>query len=570
MPHGFESRRLKPYYSMFEDGVGGTTRDTGGPMDDITRRRFMLLLGAAGSGLLVACASDGDSADGDTTTTGASSDTTSSPDSTTGETDAATTTAAPEPTGPSGTLRLGSPWPFTTFNPHDALRAGTGGMAYWRVQFDSLVERAEDGELLPGLATSWDLTPEGFTLQLRGGVTFSDGTPFDASVVQANLENVGRDPRLAGIFGGITFEVVSPTELRGTLPRPNPTFINELVSNGGLMVSPATIGTPAIDTDPVGTGPWVYQSGESTPGQVYVFTLREGYWNPEVQGVERVEVYELPDIGARGNALRSNQVDLTAFTDPTQVEIEQAGFTLLSIPSDSQAFLVMDRAGELVPALASADVRRALSLAINRDVLAEQLLNGSAAPLTQMRAEGHPEYDESLEGLVGYDPDEARALLEGAGFGDGFSFSLPFNANWRTTYEAVQSFWAEIGVTVELEPLAPAEFGPRNTSGEFPLAFLPAPGPDFANQCMFFFGPGPVNAFRVPDEDVLPLIGAASTTFGEGRRDTLIDLQRLILEQAYFIPIVAGIKSAAHADNVSGVAWTFDDLVPSPARVRVG
>jgi peptide/nickel transport system substrate-binding protein len=540
-------------------------------VDDITRRRFMLLLGAAGSGLLVACSGDDESAGGDaTTTSGASTDTTAPTDSTAAEGGETTAASPAEPTAPSGTLRLGSPWPFTTFNPHDALRAGTGGMAYWRVQFDSLVERSEDGELLPGLATSWELTPEGFTLQLRDDVTFSDGTPFDATVVQANLENVARDPRLGGIFGGITYEVISPTELRGTLPRPNPTFINELVSNGGLMLAPSTIGTPAIDTDPIGTGPWVYQQAESTPGQVYVFTLREGYWRPEIQGVERVEVYELPDIGARGNALRSDQIDLTAFTDATQIEIEAAGFTLLSIPSDSQSFLVMDRAGELVPALASPDVRRALSLAINRDVLAEQLLNGSAVPLTQMRAEGHPEYDASLNGLVTYDPDEARSLLEGAGFGDGFSFALPFNANWRTTYEAVQSFWAEIGVTVELEPLAPAEFGPRNTSGEFPLAFLPAPGPDVANQCMFFFGPGPVNAFQVPDEDVMPLIGAANSTFGDARTETLVDLQRLILEQAYFIPIVAGIKSAAHHDAVTGVAWTFDDLVPSPYGVRVG
>jgi peptide/nickel transport system substrate-binding protein len=537
-------------------------------VEDISRRRFMLFLGATGTTLIAACGGGTDTADPTTTTSGATPD--SAEGSTTSSaTDDATTTTEAAPTGPSGTLRLGSPWPFTTFNPHDALRAGTGGMAYWRVQFDSLVDRAEDGTLLPALATAWELTPEGFTLTLRDDVTFSDGTPFDAAVVQANLENVAKDPRLGGIFGGITYEIVSPTELRGTPSRPNPTFIDELVSNGGLMLAPSTIGTPAIDTDPIGTGPWVYQKGESTPGQVYVFTLREGYWRPEIQGVERVEVYELPDIGARGNALRSNQIDMTAFTDPTQVEIEEAGFELLSLATDVQSFLVMDRAGEMVPALASADVRRALSLAINREVLAAQLLNGAAVPMTQMRAEGHPEFDDSLEGLVAYDVDEARALLEAAGFADGFSFSLPFNANWRITYEAVQAMWAEIGVTVELEPLAPAEFGPRNTSGEFPLAFLPAPGPDFANQCQFFFGPAPVNAFQVPDEDVVPLIAAANSTFGPERRDRVVDLQRLVLEQTYFIPIVAGVKSAAYSSNITGVAWTFDDLVPSAVGVRV-
>jgi peptide/nickel transport system substrate-binding protein len=532
-------------------------------MEDISRRRFIGLVSAAASGGLLAACGGSDSADPTTTTTGSATGETATADS-----GSAAPTSAAAPSRPSGTLRLGSPWPFTTFNPHDVLRAGTGGAAYWRVQFDSLVDRGPDGTALPALAESWELTTTDVTLTLRSDVTFSDGTPFDAEVAKLNLENAAKDPRLMLTFGGITWVVESPTVLKGTFPRPAPTFIEDLMANGGMMLAPSTVGQTAADTDPVGTGPWVYAKDESTPGQKYVFTLREGYWRPEVQGVERVEVFELADVGARGNALRSNQIDVTAFNDPSQVEIEEAGFQLLSLPADVQSFLVMDRAGSMVPALGVTEVRQALSLAIDREVIANDLLNRSAVALDQYRAPEHPEYDESLAGLVSYDLDKAKELMEAAGFADGFSLDLPFVSTWQLSLEAVQAMWAELNVEVNLVPLSPAEFGPRNTSGEFPIAFLPAPGVDFGQQCGFFFGPGPVNAFKVPDEELGAAVAAAAVV-GPERRDKVVDLQRLTLEQAVFIPIVAGLKSAAYATNVTGVAWTFEDLVPVPHGVRV-
>jgi ABC-type oligopeptide transport system substrate-binding subunit len=63
---------------------------------------------------------------------------------------------------------------------------------------------------------------------------------------------------------------------------------------------------------------------------------------------------------------------------------------------------------------------------------------------------------------------------------------------------------------------------------------------------------------------------AANSAFGDDRTAALVDLQRVLLEQAYMIPIVAGTKSAAFASNVTGVAWTFEDLVPAAYGVRVG
>jgi peptide/nickel transport system substrate-binding protein len=367
-----------------------------------------------------------------------------------------------------------------------------------------------------------------------------------------------------------TYEIVDDYTLKGITGQPKPTFLNELTSNPGLMIAPSTIGTPAADNAPIGTGPWVYQAGESTPGQVYVYTLRADYWNPEVQGVERVEVYELPDIGARGNALKSGQIDITVFNDPTQIEIADAGFTMVPTPSDVQAFLVMDREGTMVPALASQQVREALSMAIDRAAIAGGLLNNSAVPALQWRADPkHPEYDASLEGIITTDVEGAKALLAEAGFADGFSLQLPFLDSWRLTLEAVQAMWAEIGVNAELVPIPPAEFGPRNTSGEFPIAFLPAPGPDAAVQCSFFFGPAPVNAFKAADTGTLAVLGPTFSTFGDDRRTAVLALEEHILKNFFIIPVVAGIKAAAFTEGVSGVSWTFEDLLPSPVGMRL-
>src|SRR5690606_33635123 len=158
----------------------------------------------------------------------------------------------------------------------------------------TLLVREPDGSLGPNMASEWAYNGDNsvLTLTLREGITFTDGTPFDGEAVKANLEylkdGAGQHSFMVAAISEI--EVVSPTEVKLHLGEPDPSLLENLAVVGGAMASPATLGVDGSASNPIGSGPYIYDVDNSRLGQQYVYTRNPDYWNAEDFDFDRVTI----------------------------------------------------------------------------------------------------------------------------------------------------------------------------------------------------------------------------------------------------------------------------------------
>lgn len=316
--------------------------------------------------------------------------------------------------------------------------------------YDSLVYRTSDGGLEPGIAESWELSDDGrtFTLHLAAGRSFHDGTPIDAEAVKANLE---RYMNLEGstIVGLEHVESVNAPDER--------TVVLEVSSQGGrlpavlsdragMMLAPSTFDTDAVDRAPVGSGPFTL---ERFTDAVVSYTRWPDYHAVDDVGPARIEIHVLPDDNTRLVAVRSGQLDATFIRPSQRAEAESAGLQVIAGPRNFVYSLSLNTTH---PALARAEVRKAISHAIDREGINAGVYDNGCPATVQPYPIGfwanNPEL--TVEEHGAYDPDRARQLLADAGFPDGFDLSIgaPSITTYTGLLELVQGALGEIGIDV--------------------------------------------------------------------------------------------------------------------------
>ena len=442
------------------------------PTKEITlKRRTALLIGAAVL-LGAACGSDDDDATApsdavaattasDATAADGSSPAATGPatdETTDGTTDAtdvgapdATTDDAPAATDPAGVLRFGHYYELSRFDPHRAANAGDALALF--LTYDRLVHLSPDSEPIPGLAESWEYSDDGMTLtfHLRDGVTFHDGTPFDAEAVKANLERAQtvEGSVVAGDLAIIeSVEVVDPATVQLNLASPTASLLGILSDRAGAMISPAAFENPDLDTAPVGAG--MYTVAEYRPGDRIIYERYADYWDPDAQGAQEIDFVLMADSTTRLNALRSGELD-SAVLDPAQIqEAELDGLTLDSRSTVQYQQMYMNRA---VAPFDDPDVRRALNYAIDRQGIVDAVDFGYGEANSQIFPKGYWAYDEETgSDYYTYDLDKAKELLEQAGYGDGFAFDmlLPIPGTPAQIAEILQASFAQLGITMNI------------------------------------------------------------------------------------------------------------------------
>ena len=324
--------------------------------------------------------------------------------------------------------------------------------------YDSLVGLDAPGNLVPKLALSWrynaDLTE--FTLTLRPGVTFHDGTKFDAAAVAANLAR----GKALGTRAGTTIldtvnriasvEVVSPDTIRLKLNEPNGQMPYLLAAQGGMMIGPASLAADGFGASlkPVGTGPYRVKSFDAA-----VRTIAErfdAYWGGIEGRPAAMEHHFVPEAAARLNALRSGQINL-ALIDPRQIPDAKAAGLTVQVNEKDSVWDIYPNGGR--PPLNNLKVRQALMYALNRAEIAEALGFGAAKPTVQLYSAASPLYDPTLENLYPYDPAKAKALLAEAGYKDGIDISwLILNTSeYKLLSQAIQAMAAESGIRLKFD-----------------------------------------------------------------------------------------------------------------------
>ena len=327
---------------------------------------------------------------------------------------------------------------------------------YGQAVYDPLVRIQPNGiDVAPGLATSWEYNEDNtvLTMQLRDDVVFTDGTPFNAEAAAANLIRFrdGTSPQKAKAAGIVDATAVDAYTLQITLTQADPAFLVYLGIAPGQMMSPAAFENEDVDTNPVGSGPYILDTEATVVGSSYVFKSNPNYWDPTIQYYETLTINVYSDSTAILNALRGGQLNVSNVSDNTTIpEMEAAGFDLHPVYLNMQGLFFWDRGGELNPAIGDVRVRQAINYAIDSEALLDVIGSGYGELSQQPFPTVSAAYDSTLDSTYSYDPDKARELLAEAGYPDGFTLVMPKSSRTaRFIPPLVSQMLGDVGITVE-------------------------------------------------------------------------------------------------------------------------
>ncbi len=291
--------------------------------------------------------------------------------------------------------------------------------------YDGLVRYAPGTlEVEPALATAWEISEDGktYTFTLREGVSFHDGTPFDAEAVKFNFDRMldedhpfhdtGPFP-LAFFFSAVDeVEVVDDMTVRFHLNAPYAPFLSNLAYPTGLIVSPAAVEQYGQDfgRNPVGTGP--FRFAEWRPNEAVVVERNPDYWGG-APALEAVVFRPITDANTRTAEMLAGGIDLMVEVPPVALgNFEGAGFELVEQAGPHVWFLILNAREE---PFSDKRVRQAANYAIDKEALVNDVLEGTAevaaGPIPPAFAWA---YDDALQPYP-HDPEKARALLSEAG-----------------------------------------------------------------------------------------------------------------------------------------------------------
>lgn len=431
--------------------------------------------------------------------------------------------------------------------------------------YDSLLVVSPDGTLEPNVATDWSYSDDNLelTLTIRPGLEFTDGEVLDAAAVVANLEHM-RDgsstgaQQLASVAGA---EALDDETVLITLGTPDPALLSSLATYAGFLASPALLDDPALDTAPVGSGPYILDQDETVAETRYVYTRNEDYWNTEAYPFDRVEISPF-DSNAGLNALRSGQVDGIFGTIDNAAEIEASGLQVhVGGPVEWRGLFLSDRDGTMVPELADVRVRQAVNYAIDRESILETIFLGEGLATAQVF---NPAGDAWLaEEQYTYDPERARELLDEAGVTE---LTLPVLSLGGSLFESIESIFsaqlAEVGIAVEY-----AAFNPSEGFAQFALhpTFFMSMSTNLSSWTDILNVAAPT-AVMNPLGTQTPEFDALMTAIQESADQDQVAAYRAateyLLEEAWFAPIIA-LNGVYFTSQEVDVQMQAAQIVPS-------
>ncbi len=353
-----------------------------------------------------------------------------------------------------------------TLDPRGAFNTDTAKVQ--QLIFDTLVHKGPDFDFAPGIATKWTASDDlsEWTFELRPDIRFHDGRPLTARDVVHTFGSL-----VAGGYGkSSAFEAVErieatgPHTVRFVSKRPNPGLLVDLVAVGIL---PEGSGAEAA-TRPIGTGPFMLTAPYAGEGDL-VLVHFDGFagGHPAVDGID---VRVLPDASTRAAAIEAGEVDLAinpGFAPDAFDRFDGASgrARVESSAGGGVQFVVLNTER---PGLADARVRRAMALAVDRELIVRKLLGGRARLAVSPLPPGH--WARADLEPVPYDPGVARTLLAEAGASPAVELmTLPTTAD-RDLAAVLQEAWRAIGVQSTIVTVEPAIFAERLARGDFGAA----------------------------------------------------------------------------------------------------
>lgn len=392
------------------------------------------------------------------------------------------------------TLNIAVGGAFTSMDPHFFNLGPNNAMT--RYVFSRLAEFDAKLQPLPDAAESWTaISPTVWEFKLRPGITFHDGTPMTADDVVFSFERIPTVPNSPGTFNVMIkpvtkLEVIDARTIRMHTATPMPLL-------PAMMIGPAILsrkihtGMTTADFNSgkaaIGSGP--YRLTSFTLGDRAVFARNETWFRPKPHW-QTVNYRMIPNDAARTAALQSGDVDVIDQVAPRDVASLRQNPKLVVnvVPGMRLIYLYTDDGRETTPFVTGADgkplasnplrdprVRKALSLAINRDGIRERIMDNAAVPTGQLMPDGTMGYDPKIKPDP-YNPDAAKKLLADAGYPNGFAITLhgPNDryVNDGPIVEAIAQMWTRIGVKTQVQTMPSALFFGKQNNDEFSANLL--------------------------------------------------------------------------------------------------
>lgn len=350
-------------------------------------------------------------------------------------------------------LRVGvNAFPSSDGDPHRSVSVFS--TYTWSPTFETLTTFQEDGSLVGELAVSWtQVSPTTWHFSLRPNVVFSNGKPFTADAVVSSLNYLktphGQTSSMIRDLAVVdSAEVID--DLTVAISTVRPSAILPRVMAPLYIVEPDhwnELGPEAFAKDPIGSGPFTIEDWRSNR---ILYAANPKSWR--APKLEALEVLLLPETTTRVQALMTGGIDIGIGMGPDDIAPLESigGYMHQRKPIDVMSLTLVVEDGRPANDLR---VRQALNHAVNKNAIAQVLLEGFTQPATQGAVRGLLGYNPALDTFP-YDPDKARALLKEAGYADGFELDMEViigsNASDAAIYQLVASNLADIGVTMNV------------------------------------------------------------------------------------------------------------------------
>jgi peptide/nickel transport system substrate-binding protein len=452
----------------------------------------------------------------------------------------------------------------------DPARQSAGSEVIYLVG-DTLVSLDYDLKTIkPLLAKSWTVSPDGklYTFKLRDDVTFCSGKKMTADDVVFSLKRVidkeTKSPFYWRMGNVKDIRAVDATTVEYELNEPFNELLRNLVIFHATILNPDNVkelgkdfGVKGID----GTGPFCFTSWE--PRNQTVLTRRPEYkWGPpfyQNRGpakYERIVIKIVPEEAARLAAMASGQMDMTGLMPDQYLPqvSKMPNLQVLRPPAELRTFYYGFKITR--ENVSDVRVRRALSLAINRQPIVDSVYFGNARPASTYIQPGTPDYDPNTPQYLGkYDPVQAGKLLDEAGWtmgNDGFRYKdgkkltlqLYGFAGGRSPKvgEAVQGFWRKIGVDLKLQMWDGTIVFSKLAQQDYDVWSISFPYHSAGDALLLYFHskniptPNRMN-WKDPETDKL-LEAGASALNDKDRFEAYAKVQKIIHENALWVPIL--------------------------------
>jgi peptide/nickel transport system substrate-binding protein len=444
--------------------------------------------------------------------------------------------------------------------------------------YEPLVTSDADLNIVPALAESWEFSDDAMTLtmHLRQGVTFHDGSDFDAEDVVASFErildeNTGAATR-ANFLSIESIDTPDDYTVVFNLSQPDVPILGAMSSLNAAIMSSEMIATGDPANEAIGTGPFILD--EWIPEEVTTLTANPNWWG-EGPYVDGIEMRVIPDEASILAALRAGEIDFALLNDPLVATLitEDSGIVLNRAPAIAYHVLQLNAAREPLDRL---EVRQAISCAIDRQEVLDSAALGQGrvtGPLTT------PAYRVPLEDLFCYQKDlnRARELMAAAGLEEGFTLPMIVASAEPPTAiaeaQSIQAQLAAINITVEIETMELSVYVDRWLAADFDSAVALNGGrvDPYTMYARYWTRNGNLNRVAGYIDDTLDELMARGRieTDPDARYEIFAEFQRHLTEMAPWIWLYTDYEYTAQQPYVTGFIPMPTDSLYYLSQVRI-